>query len=1039
MACNFDNLIEYFTEDNDSYSEEETPKNQKHKKISSCHERMDVPILDSKDDSNLYKTNDNQENSLLSENNNQQINENEQKENFNQNNNDENEQCDDFETKKINYQRLFSFRPKPNPPTPKITIKESCNENNLKNLNLNNKNENEFTEIIKTKIEGEENNNINCLKLYPNKNEDDDESFESSKNTREKQNIVQSFKVNNLNNLYKKNDIDSEKEEEEKFLRNEEERIKQMQKNELKKNISENKNENNNDNNQVYLFKDPKDEEEDQLKNLKDQNEKNKLVKAKQDINKKLTLMEKIKINKEKVQNIISHKSESLQEISEESISNKNLPKVKQIITSNNNTEENNKYKKEISLNDNTYEKQNNEIKINNDNEEKLICNLDSGMVTTNNSKNRNSNKNIENHKDNYNKIKQKIKNNYSLNDKNIKYNMNLKKVSKTNNNNIKKYSSTPDNNLIKLIKPQNKRYMNKNNTITNTNKNTKNAKNHYSQEYSFRPKINKKSELICIKKNINNSDSNKKNLLGSFLSVSSSPKYNYINCRTENSPTFNSLYENALVQREKINKLRYEELDNIKRNMNKIKTNKKSNTLIYKSITKNISKIVNKYQKNDQISIINTIQILYELNILHELLRDCNCEIQENNMQELIMQKVSQNNVKAQEAVEEIDFVEQLWVKLNPNKSNQYINKQKFIDVLKLLYSFKNYSNDEDKIITIKEYLNENENNKYNNNFDIEVWTIEKLIKVFMALKSRNKNYKNIKKEKIISKNNKEEEILAINPEFNKTMEYYYRNKKNNKYLKNCSRDYRALTNRDFDRIYANFMYKLETHEKNLQKLREQKKIKEIKKCYKIPKINKTKKRQVKNSPDTSNICPRYEYLYKLNDEMLSQKEKKIIEKEKKYKDKEKYLFKPRILTRNKSFVFTRNKKPKGFEKYVERTRSFIKKKELEKIEDENKRFGKNYDKIMAAKISFPKYKESSTNEKRAKKDEEVFFNIDVKIGNETRPLKIFKGDDVTQKVNNFCQIYKIGYNEKKKILTKIKDFNSLFQNMKLDANDKL
>ena len=80
------------------------------------------------------------------------------------------------------------------------------------------------------------------------------------------------------------------------------------------------------------------------MKNLKEQNEKNKLVKAKQDINKKLTLMEKIKINKEKVQNIISHKSESLQEISEESISNKNLPKVKLIITGNNNTEENNKY-----------------------------------------------------------------------------------------------------------------------------------------------------------------------------------------------------------------------------------------------------------------------------------------------------------------------------------------------------------------------------------------------------------------------------------------------------------------------------------------------------------------------------------------------------------------------------------------------------------------------------------------------------------------------------------------------------------------------
>ena len=78
-----------------------------------------------------------------------------------------------------------------------------------------------------------------------------------------------------------------------------------------------------------------------------------------------------------------------------------------------------------------------------------------------------------------------------------------------------------------------------------------------------------------------------------------------------------------------------------------------------------------------------------------------------------------------------------------------------------------------------------------------------------------------------------------------------------------------------------------------------------------------------------------------------------------------------------------------------------------------------------------------SIKDEKAEKKDDEVFFNIDVKIGNEKKPLKIFKGDDVMEKINNFCQMYKIGYNEKKKILKKIKEFNSLFQSMKLNSDD--
>ena len=1039
MAYNFDNLLEYFTEDNDNNSEEETPK-KKTKKISSCHDSMDIPVLDSKEDSNLNKSNNEQENSASSENNEQKNKENEPQENIYPNIYDENEQFDDLETDNTNYNRLYSFRPEPIPSTPKISINENYNENNLENLQLDNKNENEFAETIKTKIEGEENDNTNHIRLYSNKNVDDEENLECSKNIRDKQNIIQSFKVNNLNNLSKKDDDDSEKEEEE-FLKNEEIRIKKIKENSLKKNIIENKNDNNENDNIEYKFKDAKEEEEAQLKYLREQDEKKRIAKMREDMEKrKLSLLEKIKINKAKVQSIISKKSGSLQEIQEESVSNRNLPEVQKIITSNDsnsNNEDNIIYRKEINFIDTIYEKNDNEVKISNDNEEKIISNRNSSKVTTNNnSNNRSSKKNIENNKDSENNSKQKITNNDFFNDKNIKYNTNSKKIIKENKNKIKKHSCTPDKNLKKLITPKNKRNLDKNNTNTKTNKNIKNIRNDYNQEYSFHPKIDKKSEQICKQKNINNSNSNKKNLSGVFEAVSSSPKNNYINCRTENSPICNSLYENASTLREKMKKLRHEELDNIKRNMNKTKTNKKSNILFHKTIAKNISKIVNKYHTNDQVSIVNTIQILFELNILHELLRDYKGEIQENNMSELIMQKVSPNNVKAQEAGEEIDFVEQFWMKLNPNKSNKYINKQILIDVLKLLFSFGNNFNDEDKITALKNYLNEDNYNKYDNEFDIEVWNLEKLIKVFMELKSRNKNYQNVSKEKFIPKDYKEEEIIPSNPIFNKTMEYYYRNTKDNKYL-DTSRDYKKISEHDFNKTYANFMYKQEMQKKTLEKLREQKEINELKMCYKIPKINKTKKCRIENSPDISNRCPRYEYLYKLNNEMLSERGKKIIEKENEYNDKEKYPFKPKILQHNKSFIFIRKKKPKGFEKYVERTRSFIKMKEDEKIEEENKRYGRNYDKIMASRLKSQKFLEPKTDEKAEKKDDEVFFNIDVKIGNEKKPLKIFKGDDVMEKINNFCQMYKIGYNEKKKILKKIKEFNSLFQSMKLNSDD--
>ena len=136
----------------------------------------------------------------------------------------------------------------------------------------------------------------------------------------------------------------------------------------------------------------------------------------------------------------------------------------------------------------------------------------------------------------------------------------------------------------------------------------------------------------------------------------------------------------------------------------------------------------------------------------------------------------------------------------------------------------------------------------------------------------------------------------------------------------------------------------------------------------------------------------------------------------------------------------------PKGFDRYVRRSRSFIQKREEEKKKEKEKYSGSNYEKLRKMNIMPPKIKDMENYyireiEKLCEKNQlslpdfmredtsfennENYFCIQIKIPNgKTVKLKINESDDINQKVEEFCRIYTLNDNIKRKIINKIEEF---------------
>jgi hypothetical protein len=246
---------------------------------------------------------------------------------------------------------------------------------------------------------------------------------------------------------------------------------------------------------------------------------------------------------------------------------------------------------------------------------------------------------------------------------------------------------------------------------------------------------------------------------------------------------------------------------------------------------------------------------------------------------------------------------------------------------------------------------------------------------------------------------------------------------------------------------------------EKTLERIRQIKQEKELKMCTNVPKINKYILKG-NNSPNQKTLrksksslgdkkVPIYQKLYNM---------RKLSDDGRKIKEDENCTFKPALTTNdgilNKIFSNI-SRKPRGYEDYVERNRSVIQKKEYFKKKEEDRKYGKNYEKIHNMKIKPFNITDLNENKKKKKINgisreqssnefgnnsekekvqniiDDIYITIEVKIPNgQLKPLKIYNKNynDTIELVNNFCKVYSINNENRKIIIKKVMQYKNSF-----------
>lgn len=196
-----------------------------------------------------------------------------------------------------------------------------------------------------------------------------------------------------------------------------------------------------------------------------------------------------------------------------------------------------------------------------------------------------------------------------------------------------------------------------------------------YEEEaYSFKPEINKKSRDL-VKKRLQK----KKN----------------------NSP----LNKTDINNNKSNNK-------NSKKNGNQILVNKSSISMLLKKNENNIKEIIEKYSNNNdgKLSIVNTIQCLWDIHILREILKSNSKNIESIDLETIknVIKEIGNKNAKNTREMEEVEFVEQLWIKINPyyEKESDVIEKEVLYKFLKILFSLDEQNEINKMITTVENFL---------------------------------------------------------------------------------------------------------------------------------------------------------------------------------------------------------------------------------------------------------------------------------------------------------------------------------------------
>ena len=566
-------------------------------------------------------------------------------------------------------------------------------------------------------------------------------------------------------------------------------------------------------------------------------------------------------------------------------------------------------------------------------------------------------------------------------------------------------------------------------------------------EKYSFTPLINKRSRAIWEKRNEKieeNSKSPEKNF------NSNSNKKNKI-------PVYELLTEIGISQREKLKEKYMTENEKIKSEANIKKINNNAYDMAIKGMNNKIDKIISLLNIDENITIVEIVQILCLLRIINALIKSD--QIKDLNLKDLKFAIDNRKNKNREDPkkLEELEFIEQLYFIINPTLEEN-INSKLFSDLIKILFASDNskIKNSSDEI---KNLLDEYEIDSKNNKEGIyitplreeqtfeqkDIWSIPKLIKSFLKLKSDLIAYKNnfleFKKEQL--KNNlieEKEKELIFHPEINKknfifkNSKYDYYNDKDNSDLSKTYSNATHTRKNDFNKLYERFMEEKKIHDMALERLRESKRQKEIKKCTLNPKIIEYKPRKLYSKNrlnksvditssykinDINKKVPRYERLYSLR-KIYNYKKIKVNEDEElgnKYNSRGAFKEK-KNKSKNKNMK-QKIQKNEYHEYAIKKKDLIINNKNIDNINDNtNNKFNNN--KVYERKIQKMRMKQfniSKETDKNIIDDIYVIMDINTPKGGK-RPIKIYKNqENLSDLVDQFCKKNKINDIDKKVI----------------------
>ena len=680
--------------------------------------------------------------------------------------------------------------------------------------------------------------------------------------------------------------------------------------------------------------------------------------------------------------------------------------------------------------------------------------NINTSNFNNNNNNFNNNNNNFNSDTNNFNYDNNTFNNNINHFNNNMS---NSNKNSNNFNNNTNNFNNNNNNNNFNV------NINNKNNSNNKPKSTYEEVKSYFKpilyddtkSDYTYHPQINENSRRIVkeLKKN---------NMQNKDVSIRNT---NTISSSTSSRPIQLILYDDAKRKEDSLKKKYNDISKNIELNANKRKMNKKSYTFALQQIHNKIKTAVKNNENQGQIDFLGIAHILTELKIFRELLNPLNKNQIGDEIKNIRikLKKNEQDDNKDIRLIEEVNFLEQLWIILKGINNKKTISSGLFSDFINLLFSpddtsIKETSEVINKYLKTALFLEEGiilrmDSNSFNHSLESnfgnqlteitqiyisqqDIWSIPTLVKKFQELRKNRIAYLSIKNlSKSAEKDRqKNEDNLSFKPKVN--------NKTNETIL---------------------FMKKLPTYEeqellrrKTLEKLKKLKEQTEFEQCTFQPIIN-----QKKFDDDLMDKSPAHDRLYKKAMNLIRKRNDKI--EEQKILNEKKELracsFRPKLNKPDPDKLnrsFTCQKKPKGYGKFVETHRKGILERFKKKYLIEKKPVGENYEKVKRMNIKpfdITDIRKQNKIEERKRKEKyniqveesdsesdgnDDYFTIEILVHGKKKVLKIYENDDPKEIAEKFCKTYQIKDEIKKKLIDNISNFKKEYLKNNEEENEE-